>query len=966
MPITLTERTLYSPLSEYLKKEIGAKTVSEVGEAKYRKNYLDIFFQLNDSSFIAEIKLGKEEKKFTEAIAQITDYGFKYGITNVIALVFPYVKSGQIITNIEEFEKELILQKVRGWIRTDYLTIWVDEWEFKEVFKQLKEAFESKKRHIDFNSIVKAIRELVQDLFEVIKQVKTGIIFEEVVQKLELFVGLGEIKDKKQAEYQISMLSSYLLFNQLLFYHIYKVKTKDSKLPELKPVNTLKEIQEYFKKIAAIDYDPIYDIHLIDKIPENKETLSLINNTIKNLLTLRAEYITQDLAGRFFHALLPKEVAKVWAAFYTNPIAAEILANLSIDKWNETVIDPACGSGTLLSAAYRRKLELYKEQTNEELNEETLKKLHKKFVEEDITGIDIMPFAAHLSAINLSLQRLEQATDKVRIARADSLELASKFHLPEFKKEGVLLKSFSEIIQTALSFFKEKVTKSKIEPISFYKKRKEFYLKPVDVVIMNPPFSDREKLPKDYREKLSEKTEFGEILGKICGHRINLWGYFLALADLILKPNGKIAAVLPINIARGKATEKIRNYLLENYYIKYVVKATKDLAFSESAAFRDILLIAEKKKPKDSDLTTIIFLKKPIRELSFYKMKEIINSILSNIEQTEDYEIQKIPTFQFLVNKNNLMKFIRGVSIERNKVILEFLEKIEINSRGRLISLTSKEMLEGFHASPAGLSQLVFIINPIDKSRTKKNVLLILNKIEDDFVKAECLQLKKEFKIEKYKVVPAIKTLTGIKTMNITSSHDFLIIDNFKNFQDLIHLSKWKGKFDWNEVKKRMEGKATHVAILHRINIFSKNTYFISCFSENLFYTTHAFNIFPNKSKEESRFLCLFFNSVVGILQILTLMKETTGEYIEFMQTDLEEFKVLKFETISQTEKEFTNMIWDKISNIEFPSILEQFQKRFWARVELDKTILRLLGFSDEEIEYWLPKVYNVIVEELI
>jgi hypothetical protein len=967
----ITERTLYPLLTEYFEKELNAKAISEL---KIDGGYMDLYFEMNDSSFVTEIKLGKKEKTVIRAMVQVVGYAHKKGVKNVIVLFFPDIKSGQIITDIEKFKQELFSQKVEGWICTEYLEKCVEGEEFKEVIKQLKEAFESKKRFIDFPSVVKAVREIIQDLFEVIRQAKTGEIFEEVAKKLELFVGLGEIKDKKEARSQVSMLSSYLLFNQLLFYHLYKIKTNTPTLPQLKPVKSFREIQKYFQRITHIDYQPIYSIHLIEKIPENKETLALINDTIKTLLVLRTEYITQDLAGRFFHALLPKEVAKTWAAFYTNPIAAEILASLAVDKWDATVIDPACGSGTLLSAVYRRKLELYKkeytpnEESNEELNEETLKTLHKKFIEEDITGIDIMPFAAHLSAINLALQKLEQPTEKVRIVRADSLELTPKFHSPEFKERGVFLKFFGESIQFDL-YEKKEVFK----PLSFTGKEEGFYLKPVDLVIMNPPFSDREKLPKDYRKKLSDKSKFGKILGEICGHQINLWGYFLALSDLMLKPNGKLAAVIPINIARGKATEKVRNYLLENYFIKYIIKATKDLAFSESAAFRDILLVAEKRKPNDEELTTIIFLKKSIREINFCKVKEIIDNILpiiestevGNVNSTEDYEIQKLPTSQLLFNRNNFMKFLRGTSLERNKVILEFLENIESRSQDKLTNLSSKEMYEGFHASPAGLSQLVFIVNPVDESRIERNVLLILNKSDDHFIEAEVPELKRHLKIEKEKVIPALKTLTGINTMDITSSHDFLIIDNFEGFQQLIPLSKWKGRFDWNKVKKKAKGKGTHVAILHRINIFSKNTHFVSCFSENQFYPTHAFNVFPNKSQEEAKFLCLFFNSIVGLLQILISMKETTGQYIEFMQSDLEEIKVLNFNTLSEAERNGIKNVWDTISKTRFPSIIEQFETKFEARVELDKIILKILGFSDEEIENWLTKIYEVIVKEL-
>ncbi|MGB9760708.1 MAG: HsdM family class I SAM-dependent methyltransferase, partial [Thermoproteota archaeon] len=529
---------------------------------------------MNSSSFVAEIKLGEEEKKLAKAVAQAWDYATQRGTRNVVALVFPGIKSGQPVLNIEEFKKQVLIQPVNGYVHTDYWEQWVESERLRNVLVELYKRFKERSRKVDFNSVVKAIRELVQDLYEVVRQANTDEIFEEVAKKLELFVGLGEI-DKQKAKAQVSMLASYLLFNQLLFYHVYKVKTNDEKLEELKPIKSLNDLKRYFSKIESIDYQPIYAINLVDKIPEHPEILSLINYVIKNLTLIRAEYITQDLAGRFFHALLPKEVAKVWAAFYTNPIAAEILARLAIDRWDEKILDPACGSGTLLSACYRRKLELYEEQTKEKLSEEVVKRLHRKFLEEDITGIDIMPFAAHLTAINLATQKLEEPTNVVRVASMDSLDLVQKVSLPEFKSgNGILVEPFTGLIQSSLLPEKEKVKKlveRPRKPLSPSGVGKEFYLKPVDVIIMNPPFSDREKLPEDYLEKLSNKSIIGKTLGKTCGHQINLWGYFLALADLMLKPNGKIAVVVPINIARGKATEKIRNYLLENYHIKYIV-----------------------------------------------------------------------------------------------------------------------------------------------------------------------------------------------------------------------------------------------------------------------------------------------------------------------------------------------------------------------------------------------------------
>lgn len=234
-----------------------------------------------------------------------------------------------------------------------------------------------------------------------------------------------------------------------------------------------------------------------------------------------------------------------------------------------------------------------------------------------------MPFAAHISAINLSMQNIEQETNTVRIATLDSLEMAESLRSLKFKRNGIEISPYSTSIQLKLDrVYGKPIIIEKKGSVSPKGRGLEIYLKPVNIVIMNPPFSAKEKMPSDMRDKLNKNS-----LGEICSHQSNLWGYFLALADLFVKQNGKIGAVVPINIARGKATEQIRNFLFNSYHIKYIVKPIGDLALSEGSSFRDILLIAEKRRPKKVDLTGIIFLKEKKNNLKTENVKQIIKEI---------------------------------------------------------------------------------------------------------------------------------------------------------------------------------------------------------------------------------------------------------------------------------------------------------------------------------------------------
>ena len=77
--------------------------------------------------------------------------------------------------------------------------------------------------------------------------------------------------------------------------------------------------------ITNIDYKSIYQIDIISRLPENNNILNSLNEIIAVFQLVKPELVENDLIGRLFHDLLPYETRKILAAFYTNPIAADIL-----------------------------------------------------------------------------------------------------------------------------------------------------------------------------------------------------------------------------------------------------------------------------------------------------------------------------------------------------------------------------------------------------------------------------------------------------------------------------------------------------------------------------------------------------------------------------------------------------------------------------------------------------------------
>ena len=172
------------------------------------------------------------------------------------------------------------------------------------------------------------------------------------------------------------------------------------------------EIISEWRAILEVNYWPIFDVarRIIEVIPPThmKALVKGLSATADKLLENRLMR-SHDLTGAVFQRLIADR--KFLAAYYTTPASAVFLANLAVrrDKppgggsWRDAaalgsikVADFACGTGTLLSAAYQRLGQLH------ELAGGDAEKLHSKLMSECIYGCDVLPAAAQLTASMLA------------------------------------------------------------------------------------------------------------------------------------------------------------------------------------------------------------------------------------------------------------------------------------------------------------------------------------------------------------------------------------------------------------------------------------------------------------------------------------------------------------------------------------------------------------------------------------
>ena len=235
-------------------------------------------------------------------------------------------------------------------------------------------------------------------------------------------------------------------------------------------------------------------------------------------------------------------------------------------------------------AAYRRKKALIRGPFTQGF--------HKQFVEEDLLGVDVMPFAANIAASNLSLQAPRFLTNRIQIAIWDSTDLRPGRTIPSASHISAVLGG-----QSSLDSFDETGAARKGSRRLTDDDPGEIALRNYDIVLMNPPFTRQERIPAQYKEVLADRFKtFGSAVQGQMGYH----NYFVLLADKFLVREGRMGLVLPATVLRVLSSREIREHLVSNYEIEYIITVWQRSAFSESAAFREILLVA-KKNPQERE-----------------------------------------------------------------------------------------------------------------------------------------------------------------------------------------------------------------------------------------------------------------------------------------------------------------------------------------------------------------------------
>ena len=371
---------------------------------------------------------------------------------------------------------------------------------------------------------------------------------------------------------------------------------------------TLLQVWEH---ILSIDYYPIFSMarDVVQELSEVEatEVLGECARTAAALLGMGAVG-RHDLAGRIFNRLISER--KLLAAFYTSIPASTVLAGLALspDRWSQVdwsnaegisqlrVVDPACGTGTLLMAAYRQIVQNHSATAPDDFGEPFL---HQALVEKVIIGADVVQAAIHLTAATLAAMSPSVRFEQMQL---HTLRLG----MDSSKKIWLGSLDWLEAPETQ-SFFS-----TTEEQIGAASGTGGIIQRPMtDLVISNPPFTRRGSdggkeealsrvfsLPEgdlESQQAIAKRTSAllkGTSANQMAGHASS----FTVLADRMVTPGGRIALVLPVTALFGESWREVRRMLSSKYEVEFVVSSHDPalLSMSYDTAIAEALLVARR------------------------------------------------------------------------------------------------------------------------------------------------------------------------------------------------------------------------------------------------------------------------------------------------------------------------------------------------------------------------------------
>ncbi|MDA8001310.1 MAG: hypothetical protein MPL62_08475 [Alphaproteobacteria bacterium] len=425
---------------------------------------------------------------------------------------------------------------------------------------------------------------------------------------------------------------------------------------------TKQDLLDAWNAILGHNYGPIFEVARdLLTVFDGETAKVVIEHMFDTAVAMRSNKFTGS--STVYGELLQKTISDrtKLATYYTRPEAAMLMSAVAVEDpgsriyaenaiRNIQIADFACGTGLLLSSAYKQLLLNY-EISGVGRGQMPANVLHRFMMENCLIGLDVVPIATHLAVSALAMTYPAEIfgptkVKKMPIGWQDTVKktVRRRTKNPKRGAKTELVEEDAHIYRLgSLDLIKKREMASLVpeyNPVSGTPVRDPMWSVgqshenvpdgSCDLIVMNPPFTSNRNRGKKHDGALApgwaafgadkeDQIEMGKLATRLfadtCAHdHAGKSTHFMAICDKKVACDGLVSLIIPATVSAGWSWSKMRALLNRSYEITVISIAAprikvKERSFSSDTGMGEVMIFA-RKTPRPSGRGTFISIKR--------------------------------------------------------------------------------------------------------------------------------------------------------------------------------------------------------------------------------------------------------------------------------------------------------------------------------------------------------------------
>lgn len=564
---------------------------------------------------------------------------------------------------------------------------------------------------------------------------------------------------------------TYIFVNKILFYSVLRDRypnLSEIVLPKGLTSNNFYTLLETFFHIAiqeSKDYQTVFQTNFVDRIPTPTNTINELMKIIQYLQSLDYTVLGYDIIGKVFEKIIPKDERHTLGQYFTRSDIVDLILGFCVKDSQTIVFDPSCGSGTFLIESYYRLKYLEGKKTHSELLEQ-------------LWGIDIAKFPAHLSTINLAIQDLSVKENYPNVVYKDFFEVFPRMQVKIGVQNTLHDYGIPEQEPTVMVKGLDKVLIDRKLPL-------------MTAVVGNPPYTRQEEMlteifGRDYKETLLDavRKDFPRIDLSL---RASIYAYFFVHGLRFLKEGGRLGFVTLRSYLDVNYGEALKRFFLAHCKIVAIIESKEERWFKTAQMLPCVTILenCNSKQKRDQNLAKFVQLKRPLSDFvptiteernmvqEIHRWKHT-DSFINEIENAEKlFEFKEVEFF------NKKIKFYEN---EKFKIVLVSQKDLKIDTKwGKYLAAPSVffdllEQSKGFVVPLEKVADVKYAIKTgANEFFCLPNRLFTIREEEQQIVLVDKGTKRDRFKIEREYIVPVLNKIKPHRSIANLEKDGFLL-----------------------------------------------------------------------------------------------------------------------------------------------------------------------------------------------